>query len=104
MKNFFITNSNVKSKSNAKSTNINPFIAEIAVLILLQSRSTEMARTRLHFVMPFAYVRSAFNECTFPKRAVQKPRAATCCNRVVEPNAGIFWFIKRVGTAAPSAL
>lgn len=30
MKNFFITNSSVKRKSNAKPTNINPFIAEIA--------------------------------------------------------------------------
>ena len=74
------------------------------VLILLQPRSTEMARSRLHFVMPAAYVRTAFNECTFSKRAAREPRAATCCNRAAESNAGVSRFIKRVAAAAPSEL
>lgn len=77
---------------------------ETAVLILLQPRSVEAASSRLHFVMPAAYVRIAFNECTFPKRAAEEPRAATCCNRAAESNAGVSWFIKRVATAAPSGL
>lgn len=46
----------------------------------------EAARSRLHFVMPAAYVPTEFNECTFLSMQLE-PRAATCCKRAVDPNA-----------------